>query len=114
MTLGWKILVYFMAIWYFYCHFGIFYGHLVFLWTFWYIFFHFGMLYQEKSGNPAQELFFVLVYRHCGDVRGHRRGQGIDLTYHHFGQKLFGQTSSLKLWTNFHPNTKEKKLCDYY
>jgi hypothetical protein len=33
-----NILVHFIAIWYFYCIFGIFYARLVFLWPFWYIF----------------------------------------------------------------------------
>jgi hypothetical protein len=26
--------------------------------VFWYIFPHFGLLFKEKSGNPAQKLFF--------------------------------------------------------
>jgi hypothetical protein len=30
--------MYFMPVWYLYCQFGIFYGHLVFLWPCWYIF----------------------------------------------------------------------------
>jgi hypothetical protein len=67
----------FMAIWYFYGHleyftvilyilwpFGIFCGHLVHfvvIWyilrSFWYIFPRFGMLYQEKSGNPALQVY---------------------------------------------------------
>jgi hypothetical protein len=38
--------VYFTAISYIYCPFGIFCDHLG-------MFFSFGILYQEKSGNPA-------------------------------------------------------------
>jgi hypothetical protein len=39
-------LVYFVAIWYIFGSFSIFYGNLVH-------FSRFGMLHQEKSGNPA-------------------------------------------------------------
>jgi hypothetical protein len=41
--LQWKMLVYFMDIWYIFWPFGILYGYLV----------YFGILFQEKSGNPA-------------------------------------------------------------
>jgi hypothetical protein len=47
-VLQWKILVYFMAIWYILWPFGIF----MFIW---YQFSRFGILYQEKSGNPVHE-----------------------------------------------------------
>jgi hypothetical protein len=43
-------LVYFVAIWYILWPFSIFYFYLVH-------FSRFGMLYQEKSGNPSNELF---------------------------------------------------------
>jgi hypothetical protein len=32
-------------------------------------------------------------------------GSGIDSTKLHFGQKLFGQILSLRVWTNIQPNT---------
>jgi hypothetical protein len=51
-VLQWKILVYFMAIWYILWPFEIFYGHLVYFVVIWYISSRFGILYQEKSGNP--------------------------------------------------------------
>jgi hypothetical protein len=57
-------LVHFSAISYILCPFGIFCGHLVHfvvIWyilrSFWYIFPRFGMLYQEKSGNPALQVY---------------------------------------------------------
>jgi hypothetical protein len=40
---------YFTAIWYILMPFGMFCGNLVY-------FSRFGMLYQEKSGNPGQDL----------------------------------------------------------
>jgi hypothetical protein len=35
----------------------IFYGYLVQFVLIWHIFSRFGILYQEKSGNPVQQLF---------------------------------------------------------
>jgi hypothetical protein len=39
--------------------FGIFYGHLVYFVVIWDIFSRFGMLYQEKSGNPASQVYVL-------------------------------------------------------
>jgi hypothetical protein len=50
-----------LAVWNILRHFGIFYGHMVSLCPFWYIFARFGILHQEKSGNPALYLFFLLL-----------------------------------------------------
>jgi hypothetical protein len=36
---------------------GLSYSHLLYFIVIWYIFLVFGMLYQEKSGNPAQDVF---------------------------------------------------------
>jgi ribose/xylose/arabinose/galactoside ABC-type transport system permease subunit len=52
-TLGWKILVYFLAIWCIIWLFGTFYGHLVHFVRIRCILISFGILYQVKSGNPA-------------------------------------------------------------
>jgi hypothetical protein len=52
-AMQWKMLVYFMAIWYILWPFGIFCVHFVYFMVIWYIFPRFGTLYQEKSGNPA-------------------------------------------------------------
>jgi hypothetical protein len=49
-------LVYFMDIWYILWTFGMFYGHLVYLMDIWSILWMFGMLFQEKSGNPVDEV----------------------------------------------------------
>jgi hypothetical protein len=49
-ALEWKILLYFVAIWYFVWSFGMFCGHLE-------CFTHFGKLHEEKSGNPEQKRF---------------------------------------------------------
>jgi hypothetical protein len=70
----WKMLVYFMLIWFILWSFGIFYGHLVYFMVIWYILWSFGifyghlvylcygnlvsfsrlsLLYKEKSGNPG-------------------------------------------------------------
>jgi hypothetical protein len=50
----WKILLYFMDIWYFEsCLLNCTYCRLVYFVFIWYIFNNFGMLYQEKSGNPG-------------------------------------------------------------
>jgi hypothetical protein len=52
--------------WYFIWLFGLFFGYLVPM-VVWYIFSRFYILYQEKSGNPEQELlaesvnFFLFV-----------------------------------------------------
>jgi hypothetical protein len=46
-ALEWKMLVYFMVIWYILWPFG----NIVVIW---YIFHRFGILCQEKSGNPAR------------------------------------------------------------
>jgi hypothetical protein len=52
--------------WYILWTLGLFYGqlvnvfaHLVYFMAIWYIFPHFGMFYQEKSGNPDLEARFV-------------------------------------------------------
>jgi hypothetical protein len=37
--------------------FGIFDDHLVYIVVIWYILPRFGLLYQEKSGNPARQVF---------------------------------------------------------
>jgi hypothetical protein len=50
-ALGWKMLVYFMAIWYILWSFGIFYNVVLKL----YINHRFGILCQEKSGNSDWE-----------------------------------------------------------
>jgi hypothetical protein len=39
----------------------IIYGHFVCFVVIWYMFSRFGMLYQEKSGNPAQDLILDFV-----------------------------------------------------
>jgi hypothetical protein len=57
-VLQWKILVYFMTIWYVLRPFEIFYGHSVYFVVIWYISPRFGILYQEKSGNAAKNPFF--------------------------------------------------------
>jgi hypothetical protein len=49
----WKILVYFMTIWFILWPLEIFYGHLVYFVVIWYIFLRFGILEQEKSGNKS-------------------------------------------------------------
>jgi hypothetical protein len=51
--IGWKMLIYFLAIWNILLTFGIFYDHLVHFMCIWYIFSGFGITYQEKSGNIA-------------------------------------------------------------
>jgi hypothetical protein len=43
-----------MEIWSILRPFEISSGHLIYFMAIWYIFSHFGMLQQEKSGNPAQ------------------------------------------------------------
>jgi hypothetical protein len=53
MTLEWKMLKYFMAIWNIFGTFGIFCDHLVNFALIRYIFSGFGIMYQEKSGNPG-------------------------------------------------------------
>jgi hypothetical protein len=53
------MLVHFMAIWNILQLFGISYGHLVLFVVVWCIFFRFGMLYQEKSGNPANDVLVI-------------------------------------------------------
>jgi hypothetical protein len=53
-VLQWKILVYFMTIWYILRPLEIFYGHLEYFVVIWYISPRFGILYQEKSGNRDQ------------------------------------------------------------
>jgi hypothetical protein len=50
--LAWKILVHFLAIWYFYFNFLYIFSHLTFLLPFC-TFLHYGLLWQEKSGNLA-------------------------------------------------------------
>jgi hypothetical protein len=52
-VLQWKILAYFMTIWFFLQPLDIFYGHLVYFMVIWYISPLFVSLYQEKSGNLA-------------------------------------------------------------
>jgi hypothetical protein len=59
--LGWKMLIYFMAIWNILMRFGKFYGHLVHFVFIWYIFRGFGIMYEEKSGNPVQETNLGIV-----------------------------------------------------
>jgi hypothetical protein len=49
----WKMLVYFVAIWFILRPFGIVCARLVYFMVSCYIFHRFGMLYKEKSGNPA-------------------------------------------------------------
>jgi hypothetical protein len=51
--LGWKILIYFMAIWNILRTFGIYYDHLVHFVFIWHIFSRFGIMYPDKSGNPG-------------------------------------------------------------
>jgi hypothetical protein len=53
-VLLWKILVYFMTIWFHLQPSEILCGHLVYFVVIWYIFHGFGILDQEKSGNPEQ------------------------------------------------------------
>jgi hypothetical protein len=52
-AVGLKNLVLFMAVWYFYCHIGIFCVHLVFFVAIFVNFLHSGLLHQEKSGSPG-------------------------------------------------------------
>jgi hypothetical protein len=53
--LQWKILLYFMAIWFILLPFGIFCGHFGIVYGYLANFSRFGMLHQEKSGNPGTE-----------------------------------------------------------
>jgi hypothetical protein len=62
--LGVENLVHLIDIWYFNCHFGIFYGHLVLFVTILMYFPHFGLLYQEKSGNPDWVVKSFLIHLH--------------------------------------------------
>jgi hypothetical protein len=55
-VLLWKILVYFMTIWYILRPLEIIYGHLVYFVVIWNIFPRFGILDQQKSGNPDMDL----------------------------------------------------------
>jgi hypothetical protein len=52
-VLQWKMLIYFISIWYSLRTFGIVFGHLVYFLVIWYICPRFGMLQREKSGNPG-------------------------------------------------------------
>jgi hypothetical protein len=52
-ALGWKIFMYFMAVWNILQTFWIFYGHLDILCSFCTFFSGFGIMHQEKSGNPG-------------------------------------------------------------
>jgi hypothetical protein len=49
-----------MALWQTLRPFGILYGTLAYLVVIWYIFPNIGMLYQEKSGKPSRDAFFIL------------------------------------------------------
>jgi hypothetical protein len=51
-VLPWKMLVYFVAIWYYLSPYGIVCGHWVYYMVILVYFSRFGMLYPEKSGNP--------------------------------------------------------------
>jgi hypothetical protein len=62
-ALQWKILVSFMIIWSFSRPLETFYGHLIYFVVIWYISRRSGILYQEKSGNPALELFLCIRAR---------------------------------------------------
>jgi hypothetical protein len=42
---------------------GIFNGHLVYFMAIWYIFPRFGLWYQEKSGNPAYDRELLMKTR---------------------------------------------------
>jgi hypothetical protein len=53
--LQWKILLYFMAIWFILLPFGIFCGHFGIVYGYLANFSRFGMLHQERSGNPGTE-----------------------------------------------------------
>jgi hypothetical protein len=73
----WKILVYFMTIWFILRPFEVFYGPLVYFLVIWYILPRFGTLEEEKSGNPGcvhESLlaFFALsndkMQTHCWSV----------------------------------------------
>jgi hypothetical protein len=69
-VLQWKMLEYFMDIWYIlrpfgfylwtfgicYGHLVIIYGHLVYFVVIWSTFSRFCMLYQEKYGNPGSDV----------------------------------------------------------
>jgi hypothetical protein len=57
-VLLWKILVYFITIWYILRPLERFYGRLVYFVVIWYIFPRFGILDQEKSGNPEPLDYF--------------------------------------------------------
>jgi hypothetical protein len=57
----WKILVYYMTVWYILRPLEIFYGRLVYFVAICYISPRFRNLYQEKSGNPDSESVFVFV-----------------------------------------------------
>jgi hypothetical protein len=76
------MMAYFMPIWSILLPLEIFYGQLVYFVVIWYISPCFGMLYQEKSGNPADELS-----RH-GFVR--RRGAAKWSSRPHQKQKIVG------------------------
>jgi hypothetical protein len=54
--LNWKIMVFYMVIWYILSPFGIFNGYKVYVMAIWYIFPCLGIFIpfcQEKSGNPG-------------------------------------------------------------
>jgi hypothetical protein len=53
-ALEWKMLVYFMTIWYILWQCGIIYGRLLLFLVIWYIFPILVCSDQEKSGNPAE------------------------------------------------------------
>jgi hypothetical protein len=55
----WKMLVYFIDIWYIFQPFGILYGDLVYFLVIWYIFPRFGMLFQQKSGNTVPFCYLI-------------------------------------------------------
>jgi hypothetical protein len=56
-ALVWEMFKYFIATWKILWRFWVFYDHLVHFLLIWFIFSGFGIMYQEKSGNPGNDVY---------------------------------------------------------